>query len=300
MDPPFDQLCVSSRLPVSVIVLASSYGDLAAILCGLTFGAVAFILGRKEGAPPHSVALLSANVLILAADSFLFANVESRRPPVVDGVVPASAEYVCYLSWTLVMSGVGMLMVGATILVASVGWMIIQYAAVNGIDSRIFATLGGIFTAFVVLTTTVSLINNSRQYLSIMMYPRHPPPWATAGIWVFSASMTAIGCGLIATRTIGLCRYRRHNTDWGPILDSRFTALAIASFFTAGYGFLAIVVDAVILFVRSGDAVRGAGVMWAATLLCLVFPWAIYLPVCASVPGMRLRRSRARAGSAEA
>lgn len=300
MGPPFDALCVSSRLPISVIQLASSYGDLAAILCGLTFGAVAFMLGKKEAAPPHSIALLSANVLILAADSFLFATVESRRPPVVDGVVPASAEYVCYLSWTLVMPGVGMLMVGATILVASVGWMIVQYAAVNHIDSRIFATLGGIFTSFMVLTTTLSLINNSRQYLSLMMYPRHPPPWATAGIWVFGASMTVLGCGLIATRTIGLYRYLEHGTGWGPILDSRFNALTTAAVFTAGYGFLAIMVDAMILFVRSGDAVRGAGVMWAATLLCLVFPWAVYLPVCASVPGVGLRRSRAPGGSAEA
>ena len=70
MGPQFDGSCVSVGLPLSVIELASRYGSLANLLCGLALGAVAFMLGKKEAAPPHTIALLSSGVIVLAADSF--------------------------------------------------------------------------------------------------------------------------------------------------------------------------------------------------------------------------------------
>ena len=75
-------------------------------------------------------------MIVLAADSFLFASVESRRPRVVGSTVAPGTEYVCYQSWTLAMPAIGMLMVGTAVLVlvASIGWMIIQYAVLNDVE----------------------------------------------------------------------------------------------------------------------------------------------------------------------
>jgi len=70
--------------------------------------------------------------------------------------VAPGTEYVCYQSWTLAMPAIGMLMVGTAVLVASIGWMIIQYAVLNDVENKVFASLGGIFTLLAVVTTTLS------------------------------------------------------------------------------------------------------------------------------------------------
>ncbi|WP_286149458.1 hypothetical protein [Mycobacterium sp. IS-1496] len=270
---------------MSIIELVGDYGFLSNLLCGLALGAVAFLLGKSEAAPPHTIALLSSGVLILTADSFLFASVHSRRPFTVDGLVAPGGENVCYLMWTLAMPGFGMLMIGATVLVVSIGWMIVQYAILNDIESRVFATLGGVFSFFIVLTTALSLVNISNQYLVFMTYPDRPSALAVAAVWIFGAAMAVIACSMIVVRTLGLYRYRRHHSDWGAIADSRFGALAVAAVAISAYGFLAITVDALVFLFRADDSVRGAGVMWSAVVLCLVVPWVVYLPICYAVPG---------------
>lgn len=294
MNPQLDGSCVSIDLPTSIVELVGGYGFLSNLLCGLALGAVAFVLGKKEAAPPHTIALLASGVLILAADSFLFASVHSRKPFVIDDVIPPGGEGVCYLVWTLAMPGFGMLMVGATVLVVSIGWMIVQYAITNDIESPIFAALGGVFSFFIVLTTTLSLVNISNQYLVFMMYPDRPSGLAVAAVWTFGLVMATIACSMIVLRTAGLYRYRKADADWGTVAESRFRALALAAISISAYGFLAVTVDALILLFRADDSVRATGVMWSAIVLCLGLPWVIYLPICYALPGPEFRAGRRR------
>jgi len=295
--PQFDGSCVSVGLPLSVIELASRYGSLANLLCGLALGAVAFMLGKKEAAPPHTIALLSSGVIVLAADSFLFASVESRRPRVVGSTVAPGTEYVCYQSWTLALPAIGMLMVGTAVLVASIGWMIIQYAVLNDVENKVFASLGGIFTLLAVVTTTLSLIGACLQYLVFVNFPARPSSGAKAGVLAFGLTMAVIGCGMIVMRTVGLYRHRKYNASWGDITKSRFNALAIASISTAAYGLVGIVLDAVTIWISRSQAVPGTGEVWSAIVLCLVLPWIVYLPICYAVPGTKLRDSWKRYGA---
>jgi hypothetical protein len=295
--PQFDGLCVSVGLPLSIIELASRYGSLANFLCGLALGAVAFMLGKKEAAPPHTIALLSSGVIVLAADSFLFAAVESRRPLVVGSTVSPGTEYVCYQSWTLAMPAIGMLMVGTAVLVASIGWMIIQYAVLNDVENKVFASLGGIFTLLAVVMTTLSVIGACSQYLAFINFPARPSIGARVGVLAFGLTMVVIGCGMIVMRTVGLYRYRKYNTSWGDIIRSRFDALAIASIFTAAYGLAGIVFDAVTIWGPSSHAVPGTGAVWSAIVLCLILPWIVYLPICYAVPGTNFRDSWKRYGT---
>ena len=209
----------------------------------------------------------------------------------VDGVVAPGGQYVCYLSWTLAMPGFGMLMVGATVLIASIGWMIVQYAIPNDIGNRLFAALGGIFTLFIVMSSALSLVNISNQYLVFMTAPERPPAYARWGTWVFGLVMAAIGGSMVAMRTAGMYRYRKYNHDWGTILDSRFRALSIAAIAISAYGFVAIVIDALIFLFRADTSVRATGVMWSAVLLCLGVPWVMYLPICYAVPGTDFNES---------
>jgi hypothetical protein len=295
--PQFDGLCVSVGLPLSIIELASRYGSLANFLCGLALGAVAFMLGKKEAAPPHTIALLSSGVIVLAADSFLFAAVESRRPLVVGSTVSPGTEYVCYQSWTLAMPAIGMLMVGTAVLVASIGWMIIQYAVLNDVENKVFASLGGIFTLLAVVMTTLSVIGACSQYLAFINFPARPSIGARVGVLAFGLTMVVIGCGMIVMRTVGLYRYRKYNTSWGDIIRSRFDALAIASISTAAYGLVGIVFDAVTIWGPSSHAVPGTGAVWSAIVLCLILPWIVYLPICYAVPGTNFRDSWKRYGT---
>lgn len=295
MAPRLDGSCVSVDLPTSIVELVGDYGFLSNLLCGLALGAVAFLLGKKEAAPPNTIALLSSGVLILAADSFLFASVHSKRPFVVDGLIAPGGEGVCYLAWTLAMPGFGMLMVGGTVLIVSIGWMIVQYAIVNDIGNRVFAALGGVFSFFIVLTTALSLVNITNQYLAFMMYPDDPPGPAVAAIWAFGLGMAFVACAMIVLRTAGLYRYRGDHTNWGTIAESRFRALSIAAISISAYGFLAISVDALIFLVRA-ETVRKTGVIWSAVVLCLVLPWVIYLPIAYSVPGTPFRTAWRRRG----
>jgi hypothetical protein len=188
------------------------------------------------------------------------------------------------------MPAIGMLMVGTTILVASIGWMITQYAVLNDVDSKIFASLGGIFTLLAIMTTTLSLIGASMQYLVFINFPAYPSGHARAGVLAFGLAMAVIGCAMIVMRTVGLYRYRKYSDGWGDILESRLKALATASISTAAYGFIGILVDAVTIWIRTRD-VRGTGVVWSAIVLCLVLPWAIYLPICYAVPGTKFQDS---------
>jgi hypothetical protein len=295
--PQFDGSCVSVDLPVSIIELASRYGSLANLLCGLALGAVAFMLGKKEAAPPNTIALLSSGVIVLAADSFLFAAVESRRPLVVGSTVAPGTEYVCYQSWTLAMPAIGMLMVGTAVLVASIGWMIVQYAVLNGVEHKVFASLGGIFTLLAVMTTALSVIGACLQYLVFVSFPARPSSGARAGVLAFGLTMVVIGCGMIVMRTVGLYRYRKYNASWGDIITSRFDALAIASISTAAYGLVGIVFDAVTIWIPHSHALPGTGAVWSAIVLCLVLPWVVYLPICYAVPGTRFRDSWKRYGT---
>jgi hypothetical protein len=266
-------------------------------LCGLALGAVAFMLGKKEAAPPHTIALLSSGVIVLAADSFLFAAVESRRPLVVGSTVSPGTEYVCYQSWTLAMPAIGMLMVGTAVLVASIGWMIIQYAVLNDVENKVFASLGGIFTLLAVVMTTLSVIGACSQYLAFINFPARPSIGARVGVLAFGLTMVVIGCGMIVMRTVGLYRYRKYNTSWGDIIRSRFDALAIASISTAAYGLVGIVFDAVTIWGPSSHAVPGTGAVWSAIVLCLILPWIVYLPICYAVPGTNFRDSWKRYGT---
>ena len=291
MGPQFDGSCVSLHLPVSIIELASRYGSLANLLCGLALGSVAFMLGKREAAPPLTIALLSSGVIVLAADSFLFSTVGARRPSVVGGVVASGAESECYRSWALAMPAIGMLMVGTTVLVASIGWMITQYAVLNDVDSKIFASLGGIFTLLAIMTTTLSLIGASLQYLVFIDFPAYPSRLARVGVLAFGLAMAVISCAMIVMRTVGLYRYRKYNDDWDDILTSRFKALATASISTATYGLVGILVDAVTIWIRTRDTVRGTGLVWSAIVLCLVLPWVIYLPISYAVPGTKFQDS---------
>lgn len=289
MNPVFDELCLSVSAPTSPIQLASYFAGLTASLSGLTLGALAFILGKKESAPPPTIALFTFSLLVLGLDALMFAFISARQPS-TGGTKPGE-EYLCYLAGARLLPAIGLLIVGSMGLFAGIGWMVVQYAKQNEIEDVSFGSLCGILIVIIGITTGFYLIHGSLEYLSFVNFPAAPSDFATVSIVVFGATMTFIGCSIVLMRTVGLCRYLKYNRNWGELTTPRFRAMAIAAISTGCYGLLCVLYIGGITFADSTESLRSPGVVWFTIGLCLVPPLVIFIVIGYAVPGTKLHHA---------
>lgn len=289
MDPTFDEVCSSVAAPTSPIQLASYFAGLTAVLCGLTLGALAFILGKKEAAPPPTITLFTFSLLVLGFDAFVFALLSARRPS-TGGLVPGE-EYLCYLAGARLLPAIGMLIVGAMSLLAGIGWMVAQYAKVNDIESSSFASLCGVLISIVGIGTSFYLVSACTEYLNFVNYPARSSTFGKAAILAFGITMAIVTTAIIWLRTVGLCRYLKYNRNWDNLIEPRYKAIAIAAISTAIYGLVCTIYTGGISTIRSSEALRGTGIVWSTIGLCLVPPLAIFLVIGYAVPGTKIQDS---------
>ena len=286
----FDEVCSSVAAPTSPIQMSSYFAGLTASLSGLTLGALAFILGKKEAAPPPTIALFTFSLLVLGLDALMFATISARQPS-TGGPKPGE-EYLCYLAGARLMPAIGLLIVGAISLFAGIGWMVAQYAKVNEIENVSFASLCGILISIIGITTAFFLVDGSLEYLYFVNFPESPSNFAKISIVIFGTTMALIGCSLVLMRTVGLCRYLKHHRSWGDQLTTpRFTAMAIAAIATGCYGLFCALYIGGITWIHSVDMLRSAGVVWSAIGLCLVPPLLIFVVIGYAVPGTKAHHS---------
>jgi len=292
--PKFDEVCSSVAAPTSPIQLASYFAGLTAVLCGLTLGALAFILGKKEAAPPPTITLFTFSLLVLGFDAFIFALLSARRPS-MGGLMPGE-EYLCYLAGARLLPAIGMLIVGATSLLAGIGWMVAQYAKVNDIESSSFASLCGVLISIIGIGTSFYLVAACTEYLNFVNFPGPSSTAGKAGILIFGATMAITSSGIIWTRTVGLCRYLKHNRNWDNLIEPRYKAIALAAISTAIYGLICTIYTGVISTIRSSETLRSTGLVWSTIGLCLVPPLVIFFVIGYAVPGTKIQDAWKRYG----
>lgn len=283
----FDEVCASVAAPTSPIQLASYFAALSAVLCGLTLGALAFILGKEEAAPPPTISLFTFALLVLGFDAFVFALLSARRPS-VGGLIPGE-EYLCYLAGARLLPAIGMLIVGATSLFAGIGWMVAQYAKKNDIESSSFALLCGVLIAIIGIGTSFYLMTAGVEYLGFVSYPARAGIAGNVAVLAFGAAVVIIGSATIGLRTVGLCRYLKYNRNWDNLIEPRYKSIAVAAISTAVYGLFCTIYTGAIDLIHSSDTLRSAPVVWSTIALCVVPPSAIFLVIAYAVPGTKLR-----------
>ena len=290
----FDEVCSSVAAPTSAIQLASYFAGLTAVLCGLTLGALAFILGKKEAAPPPTITLFTFSLLVLGFDAFVFALLSARRPS-VGGLMPGQ-EYLCYLAGARLLPAIGMLIVGATSLFAGIGWMVAQYARINDIESSSFASLCGVLISIMGIGTSFYLVTAGAEYLDFVNFPARTSTASKAVIIAFGAATAVIGTAMIVMRTVGLCRYLKYNRNWDNLLEPRYKSIAIAAISTGIYGLFCTIYTGAISSIHSSEMLRSTPLVWSTISLCVVPPLAVFLVIAYAVPGTKLQDAWKRYG----
>lgn len=288
MDPnALNGSCVSINFHWSITEGLDSNSHLAALLAGFMLTALIFLLAREttrgKDVPAHTIALFAVGILILGVDSYLYALGSGQRPPSMgDGIKPGG-EYVCAVAWTQSQAPNGMLAVGATLMVAGLGWMLTRHAKTADVHSRLFGALGNVITLIIIATTMLLLVFANLVYLYFMETSFRVSLGGFASAVVVGVGVLAgvVSCGMIVLRTIGIVRRLKVNAAWADELEPRFKTLAAAALLTAAFTFF----GTAFAFFVTAPHLPSKATMWISIALGLFVPCLIDLAIGYSVPG---------------
>lgn len=144
--------CKSDGVPWSVITSSGSNATLAAVLAGFMMTAAVVLLGRQPsgsetalqadgGKSGHALGLFAAGIFALALDSWLFGNINAlapvlEKPSQGHDYVGANMRNACAIAWTELMPAASMLVVGGSLMIAGLAWILCQYFVNNNITQK--------------------------------------------------------------------------------------------------------------------------------------------------------------------
>ncbi|ORX01243.1 hypothetical protein AWC29_24370 [Mycobacterium triplex] len=286
MIPDFvlDEKCVSQQHPWSVFDAATANGQLAGVLAGFMLISITTLLTvwREDLETAESaVVYLGLGVIVLGLDAYLFGAVAAIRP------VQNSHDFqqVCAKAWVEYMPGVGLMGVGAALLLAGLAWIIARHDwAGHNTRFTVRVTLAALF---VIIGPLALLAWHSINFIDEMHGELAEVDTATqdfgaAVVWIFFAACIVTVLWVL----INIARGGQSpvTSQWARIVISAGVAIYLAEAlgFTVLYPWL-----------QSAPPIFFFG---AGIFLCIVGPSIIFVSVALAMPG---RRSAASAGAEE-
>jgi hypothetical protein len=309
-DHILDAHCVSNDHPWSVLDVSLPNAQLAGVFAGFMVLAITTLLARERPSDSgetrrgisHTLALFASGVIILALDAYMFGSIAASKPP----EVPHSHTVkICHAAWLEFMPAAGMLALGATLLVAGIGWMLTQHAAENQ-ESHVaenqesdkhLTTLGNILAGMVIAGTMALLVYDALIFLEEMQQE-----FRTQGIQTHSrgfvqlcgALFIAVPTAIIAQKSVGLWLRVKTKQDWDEVLDPRYTTIQAAAILAGIYLLVAVAFtwalphwDHIMLFIIFGPRIEitPRDILWDSIALCLFVPGLINILIAQSLPG---------------
>ncbi|MCV7409589.1 hypothetical protein AWC05_25010 [Mycobacterium florentinum] len=277
-----DEKCVSQQHPWSVFDASTANGQLAGVLAGFMLISITTLLTvwRDDLESAESaVVYLGLGVIVLGLDAYLFGSVAAIKPP------QGSHDFqqVCAKAWVEYMPGVGLMGVGAGLLVAGLAWIIARHEwAGDSTKFTVRVTLAALFVVIgpLALLTwhSINFIDEMHGELAEVDTTTQDFGSAVVGIFFVACIVTVLW---VLVR-IALGGQSPVNPQWARIMISAGVAiyLAEALAFTVLYPWL-----------QSAPPVFFFG---AGIFLCIVAPSIIFVLVALAMPGRRCENTSAQ------
>lgn len=316
-DTVFDGRCVSSDRPWSILDLAVANAQLAGVFAGFMVLAITTLLIRdwptKSGrSVSHTLALFATGVLVLGLDAYFFGTVAATRPFEADqpitlsigevvinftqasaGAYGADNASVCLKAWIKFMPAAGMLAVGASLLLAGIGWMLTHHAAEDQDPDKKMIYLGNTLTGMAIAGTTALLIYDSLLFVDAAHTVLNVGGPLVKVIVACSGAMLILASVIIVLwKSWGIPR--PITGQWEEILDSRYKLVERLSLAIVGYLALCLAISWGLPTWQEWPwptiPIKPAYKLWEPLALGLFLPAVLNIFIALSIPGPYSRR----------
>ncbi|WP_142928024.1 hypothetical protein [Mycobacterium marinum] len=318
-----DGHCLSEEHPWSILDISSSDAQLAGVFAGFMIVAITTFLamsprplklfdarGERTGVR-DTIILLGLGMVVLGQDAYYFGSVAATKPPNVEqpaailvnssfGLVDQAnprptvqsqqiAQGACEKAWLLSMPAVGMLALGAVLLVAGLGWMIAAHGRedLDEPDKNDLASLANWAFGFVLAGALAFLAYDSKYFVEEMhgelaALTPHVQAWEVRVAMGVAAFVLLIAILVLVDKLAHLNLNSRTDSHANPV-DPGGMWVKIAAGGTLGYLALALVFT---LFSGTSFMLSCASAeLWCGIGLCLLGPGIVSVLIALAMPG---------------